>query len=586
MDLIRNYKLEKNNDDYTLILYLDMGLNEFAKEFGSSDEERHKNLDDYINKIIKANFNDIKINSIKLMVGSMVIATISMQSMTGYSAGINSDSNFHMTYSYLETGNKLIESLNNTGQILDAVSPGYFDLTSDGHIKLTTQFDPYAVRQIQNRGYRVVPFLSNHWDRDIGRAALNNREALVEEIVRIITEYNLDGINVDIENISHEDRENYVMFIKELRKSLPKDKEVSIAVAANPKGYTLGWHGAYDTKELAQYVDYIMIMTYDEHYNGGKPGPVASIQFVENSIIHELKNVPSSKIVIGLPFFGRYWKDDGSVNGKGISLIRVNELIKKYNGTVTFDNNTKSPKATINITGYEPEVSKGRYTIWFENEESILHKLRLTEKYNLNGAGSWSLNQATQNIWNIYNNWYNGDTIFLDVDEGWAKAPIFSISEKGWMIGTRDFYFEPNKPLTRAEAATLLVRVLELGKANYLTSRFIDVPNNHWAKSDIEIAAQNGIMNGKGNKKFGPDDYLTREEMATLLTRLLQISPSMGNIYNPFKDINPNEWSYPFIIAMTEEKIFEGFEDNTFRPRDKVTRAQMATLLDRIKNEL
>lgn len=588
MEFIKNYRLEKNNDGYTLILYLDAGLTEFANEFGSNEEEQNKNLYKYIRQFIKNNLADIKINSVKLMVGSMVITTITMQSINGFSEEVVSLARpgFHMTYAYFGAGNALIETLNNTGDILDVVSPSYFDLTSDGHLQLTSQFDPSTIRQMQKNNYMVVPFLSNHWDREKGRAALNNREPLIKEIVDIIDEYNLDGINVDIENITHEDRENFTLFIKELRSSLPKDKELSIAVSANPKGYTLGWHGAYDNKELAQYADYLMIMTYDEHYGGGNPGPVASIQFVEESIKHELKNVPPSKIVLGLPFFGRYWKDDGSIKGKGTSLVRINELIRKYNGTVTFDNYSMSPKATINITGYEADISKGKYTIWFENEESILSKLILIEKYNLKGAGSWSVHQATQNIWKVYNHWSNGSRFFIDVEEGWAKAPILAISEKGWMIGTRDFYFEPNQPLTRAQAATLLVRVLELKRTNNTSLQFRDVPNNHWAKTDIEIASLNGLMNGQGNERFAPDEFLTREELATLLSRLLQISPSEEKIDIPFRDIDPTRWSYPFIVAMIEEKIFEGYEDNTFRPKDKVTRAQMAALLDRIKDKI
>lgn len=588
MELIRNYKLVKENNEYTLILYLDIGLTEFANEFGTNEEEQNKNLNKFIREFIKSNFSDIRINSVKLMVGSVVIATLTMQSITGATEkmGSSAKSNFHMTYAYFETGNALIETLNKTGEILDVVSPSYFDLNSDGSLKLTPQFDANTIKLMQKGNFRVVPFLSNHWDRAVGRAALKSRKALVKEIVQVIKEYNLDGINVDIENITHEDRDDFTQFIKELRESLPKDKELSIAVAANPKGYTTGWHGAYDNEKLAQYADYIMIMTYDEHYDGGNPGPVSSIQFVEESIKHELKNIPSSKIVLGLPFFGRYWKDDGSIKGKGISLIKVNELVKKYNGTITFDDYTKSPKATINITGYEAGMPKGKYTIWFENEESILNKLGLIDKYNIKGAGSWSLHQATQNIWNVYNYWSDGSKFFIDVEEGWAKAPILSISERGWMIGTKDFYFEPNQPLTRAQAATLLVRVMELKNTGNNLPKFTDVSNSHWAKSDIEIVALHGIMNGKGNQRFGPDEFLTREEMATLLTRLLQISPSEGKKNNPFRDINSTQWSYPFVMAAAEEEIFEGYEDNTFRPKDKVTRAQMAALLDRIKDVL
>lgn len=585
MEFIKSFKLEENNGGYILVLYLDLGLTEFADEFGNNKEDQIKSLDKFIEDFIKNNFPDIKINSVKLMVGTMVVATITLQSSMGFAEGILPKAKpvFNMTYSYFETGNDLIQTLSNTGEILDVVSPTYFDLTSDGHLKITPQFDPYTIRQMQNRNYRVVPFLSNHWNRDVGRAALQNRDVLVSEIVNIINHYNLDGINVDIENVTVEDRENLTLFVKALRDSLPKEKEVSIAVAANPRGYTGGYYGSFDYTKLAQHADYLMIMSYDEHYETGDPGPVSSVGFVEESIRYALKNAPPSKIVVGLPFYGRYWKSDGSIRGKGISLIRINELIRKYNGTVSFDTYSKSPMATIYITGYEKDIPTGTYTIWFENEESILHKLNLIEKYNLKGAGSWSLHQATQTIWDVYNQWANSSRIFVDVGEGWAKGPILSVSERGWMIGTRDFYFEPNKPLTRAQAATLLVRILELGRTNANMPYFRDVPTNHWAKTDIEIAAQHGLMNGKGNQSFAPDEFMTREEMSTLLARLLKISPS-NNKNTIFRDIEPNRWSYPFIVAMTERKIFEGFEDKTFRPTEKVTRAQMAALLERIKD--
>lgn len=587
MEFIKNYRLEENNQGYTLILYLDLGLTEFANGFESKKEDQIHNLDEFIKDFIKTNFSDIKINSVKLMIGTIVVATINLQGLTGFAEGLSPRSRpvFNMTYSYFETGNDIITTLSNTGEVLDVVSPTYFDLTSNGHLKITQQFHPDTIRQVQNRGIRVVPFLSNHWDRDVGKAALKNKDLLIKEIVNIINVYNLDGINVDIENLTVEDRENFTLFVKELRESLPKEKEVSVAVAANPHGYIGGWHGSFDYSKLAQYADYLMIMAYDEHYDTGDAGPVASIGFVEESIKYALKYAPPSKIVLGLPFYGRQWKSDGSIKGKGASLVRINELIKKYNGTIKFDNYTKSPMATVNITGYEVGLPKGKYTIWFENEESILYKLNLIEKYNLKGTGSWSLHQATQNIWNIYNQWSNGNRTFVDLVEGWAKAPILSINEKGWMIGTRDFYFEPNRALTRAEAASLLVRVLELKNTYSYIPYFEDIPYNHWAKKDIEIAIQHKLMEGLGNQRFAPDESLTREEMATLLTRLLKISPSR-DVKNPFKDIDSSSWSYPYIVSMAKENIFQGYEDETFRPKEKVTRAQMASLLDRIKDIL
>lgn len=74
-----------------------------------------------------------------------------------------------------------------------------------------------------------------------------------------------------------------------------------------PKGWNTGWHGSYDYSALSKYADYLMIMAYDEHYQGSPAGPVAGMEFVEESIKYALKHVPKEKIVLGVPFFGRVW---------------------------------------------------------------------------------------------------------------------------------------------------------------------------------------------------------------------------------------------------------------------------------------
>ena len=83
-------------------------------------------------------------------------------------------------------------------------------------------------------------------------------------------EYDLDGINVDIENVTHEQRDAYTQLVRLLREKIPAHKEVSVAVAANPNDWQTGWHGSYDYAALAEVADHLFLMTYDEHYEGEK----------------------------------------------------------------------------------------------------------------------------------------------------------------------------------------------------------------------------------------------------------------------------------------------------------------------------
>ncbi|MCH1625200.1 LysM peptidoglycan-binding domain-containing protein [Ferdinandcohnia quinoae] len=316
----------------------------------------------------------------------------------------------NLGYMYFGNTKEYINTVSSTGHTVNIVSPTYFDINPDGTLKLTYQVDQNFINTMHHQGIRVVPFLSNHWDRDIGRALLQNKELAARQIADAVARYDLDGVNVDIENVTDADRSNYTEFVRLLRSLIPATKEVSAAVAANPNGWDTGWHGSYDYTNLAKYADYLMIMTYDESYTGGPAGPVASASWVEKSIQYAInQNVPRDKIVIGIAQYGRYWISGQSYGGFGISNIQVESMIDKYNGVVEFDPISKSPKATITIKAGDPvtvvsgtTLGPGTYTIWYENEESIRHKLELVSKYNIRGVGNWSLGQETSNVWNSY----------------------------------------------------------------------------------------------------------------------------------------------------------------------------------------
>ncbi|MEH7386028.1 LysM peptidoglycan-binding domain-containing protein [Bacillus sp. JJ1521] len=316
----------------------------------------------------------------------------------------------NLGYMYFGNTKEYVNTVNSTGHAVNIVAPSYFDINPDGTLKLTYQVDRNFIDTMHRQGIRVVPFLSNHWNRDVGRAMLANKELAAQQIADAIARYNLDGVNVDIENVSDADRANYTEFVRLLREKIPPTKEVSVAVAANPNGWNVGWHGSYDYTNLAKYADYLMIMAYDESYQGGNPGSVASYSWVDKSIQYALaQNVAPDKIVLGIAHFGRYWIEGQNYGGYGISNTQVETMIERYNGTVVFDEVSKTPKATITIKPGDPvtfvngaSLSPGTYTIWFENNESIQAKLELVGKYNIRGVGNWSIGQENKSVWNNY----------------------------------------------------------------------------------------------------------------------------------------------------------------------------------------
>lgn len=517
-------------------------------------------------------------------IGLKVLCTFLLLSIAVMNLPSFSSAKFNMSYLYGSYDYaSLVDKTNGT---LNEVSPSYFDIKSDGSLKLNT-VDTDFVTKMHNQGITVSPFLSNHWDRAVGRSALNNKEKLVTQIVTAIEKYNLDGVNVDLENLTEADKNDYVELVKLLKQKLPDNKTVSVAVSANPNGWSNGWQGSYDYKKLGEYADYLMIMAYDEHYEGGEAGAVASLEFVENSIKYALKYVSSDKIVLGVPFFGRYWKEGVSYGGYGVTTKKIEEIVKKYNSSITYDTQTESVKAVVTISKNDTypvvngkKLTAGTYVFWYENEQSLTKKLELVNKYNLKGSGSWSLGQESESTWNYYETAVEGRTrIFADVSNNhWAYKEIIWAKNNGYVEGKTASNFEPESSLTRAEFTTLICRVLGYNSTES-SEIFTDI-KNHWANKSITALAKTGILNGYADGSFKPDALITREEVAKVMYYLSKNENLHSTI--EFSDVSKDRWSYQYICQMSALEIVEGYENGTFKPENPIKRAEIVAILYRM----
>jgi len=522
--------------------------------------------------------NGKKIRMVKLILGSAMAISIP------FSQIVNADDRYSMTYLSYGSYQTQLEYVAISKNSFSVISPSYFNLTSDGRLQLEEVSESY-VNAMHEKNIKIVPFLSNHWNKQSGNLALERVENLAGELVDAVTKYHLDGINVDIENVSHEYRDKYTTLVRLLRQKLPKDKEVSVAVAANPYGWTLGWHGSYDYKELAKYADHLFIMAYDEHFNGGEAGPVASISFVEQSIQYALKYVPKEKIVLGVPFFGRIWSEDGSVKGIGITNRQIQSAIEKTGGSVTIDADKKSVKAQITVTDAHSikvngqMLKSGNYTIWYDNSDTLKYKLSLVDKYGLKGAGSWSVGQETKDVWDYYSLWLNGK-YFSDTFSYFAKDDIVAVSQKGWMEGMGNQLFLPEDGLTRAQAAMILCRYLNLSGETVI-QQSSDI-KNHWAEKEIGLVIKYGLMRGYPDGSFQPNRAVTREEIAVILQRILQYEYRGAAYGISFSDVSEDRWSYREITALIDSGILNGYPDGTFRPEQFLSRGEMAHLLGKM----
>ncbi len=498
------------------------------------------------------------------------------------------DYKFNMSYIYFGNSTGYTKLVDATQNSLDEVTPNYFSLDTAGNLVMTNAASKSFVDAMHARGIRVVPYLTNDWVKTTGINALNNSAALAKALSKAADDYRLNGISLDFEGLGVSERDAYTDLVRLLYNELhPKGKTVTVAVAANPWGWTTGWQGSYDYAGLAQYCDYLMIMAYDESYAGSKAGPVSSLSFVEKSVQYAVSKAPKEKIVLGLPFYGRIWSNSGgSPKGYGISNTKIAQLVAAYKGTVYIDKPSRSACAVITIGANDTKpviggksLAAGTYTIWYDNEQTLKEKLTLVSKYDIKGAGSWSLGQETGATWNYYKLWLNGCT-FSDIQNSWAKDYILSAYKNSWVKGVTPDTFAPEQSLTRAEAAALLVRFLGLHVEQNSAYGFDDTRGS-WAESYINTARRYALIDGIGDNCFAPDMPVSRQELAVMLNNHLGYTPSGG--LAAFEDVcsENNTWSYDAICALNEKGIITGYPDGSFKPEVSVSRAEMTALVVR-----
>ena len=349
-----------------------------------------------------------------MLIASLIIIAIPTSTLAKERLSIGYIYNSSITHSQI---------VENTKESVNVVSPTSFDLDSNGRLVVNSLMNKEFIAEMHEKNIKVTPFLSNHWERKKAKKALDKPEKLVEDIVNAVNEYDLDGINIDLENLTSGYRNKLTTFMELLREALPSDKTLSIAVAANPEKLETTWVAAYDYEKLAQCTDYLILMAYDEHCQGGSPGPVASIDFVEKSIKVVLENVSKDKLVLGIPLYGRFWKDGEEYGGEAIVIGCVENIIKKYRNVPEFDTQTMTPKLKVEIDEIRTNafvngryLEAGVYDIWYENENSIKAKLKLINKYNLLGAGLWALDNESKAFWEYYKDALN-ETEYESEDE-------------------------------------------------------------------------------------------------------------------------------------------------------------------------
>ncbi len=214
---------------------------------------------------------------------------------------------------------------------------------------------------------------------------------MIENLMDLVEEYNLDGVNVDFENMNESDKNVYSRFLIELAPRLKKiGKTLSVDVTAPDGSET--WSLCFDRNTIANVADYIVFMAYDQYgTSSNKAGTTAGYNWVEANIKKFLgqEDVDPEKIILGIPLYMRLWEedDDGTAKPEVVNMKDMFDVLPE-NQVAKWDEELKQYYV-------EYEEDGKTYKMWVENEKSVGEKINLANQYNLAGIAFWEKDRET-----------------------------------------------------------------------------------------------------------------------------------------------------------------------------------------------
>ncbi len=189
---------------------------------------------------------------------------------------------------------------------------------------------------------------------------------------------------------------------------------------------------------------------------------------------------------------------------------------------------------------------------------------------------------------------YDAERQFADTANHWAKNAINSLVEKGIITGINDTEFKPEEKITRAQFARLLITALDIGVNPGASISFKDVPASAWYYDSVMAAVNAGLITGYGDGIFAPDENISREQMAVIISRALHMKSATtladGNseqVINKFTDkgdISP--WAEQGVNLAVSCGILNGVSESTFAPQVPASRAEAAVMILQLYSQL
>ena len=288
---------------------------------------------------------------------------------------------------------------------LNVISPTWMSLADDQGTINKKLISAQYVKWAHGRGYEIWPLISNDFKPERTSAFLRSAEArkvFIEDLLLTSLEYGFDGINIDFENVFLEDKDELSQFVAELSQVL-RQNGLTVSMDVTVIGGSDNWSRCYDRQTLGRYLDYLMIMAYDQYWAASPTsGPVAAYNWVNDKMNEIIEIVPAHKLVLGMPTYMRIWREVPSTEkanvmkakSETLSMNRLVRLMEEKDFNFIWDE-----AGQHYYIGYIEDNVLTK--IWVEDGKSIRAKTAYARENNLAGVATWRRGFETQDIWRI-----------------------------------------------------------------------------------------------------------------------------------------------------------------------------------------
>lgn len=279
---------------------------------------------------------------------------------------------------------------------VNVISPTWFSVADEtGTISSLASAD--YVKLAHEAGREVWGLIDNFneaFDETTDLAYASVRSRIIEQLLAEAASCGMDGINVDFENLKEAGIPHYLQFLRELTSAAHAQNLVVSVDTPVPQAYTM----YYQRGEQARFVDYMIVMAYDEHFAGSEEaGSVSSLPFVQQAVEEMTRVMPADQVICGIPFYTRVWTEkfgQSAITSEVLGMDGAKNYAKENQMTETWDASLGQNVATV-------ETSDARYTIWMEDEQSMEEKLKVIQSADLAGVAEWKLGFECADVWSL-----------------------------------------------------------------------------------------------------------------------------------------------------------------------------------------